>query len=309
MEPAFRKKIRRWKNEALFHCEKAKVFFSISLIFLLVGVVSMLTRGFNLGIDFTGGSIIDVKFENPVTVSEVRDVLSDHKLGSSIIQLGSMDGQQTEESQSVLIRTGIISDDQRVETMTDMTNRLGPNEVLRVENVGATVGRDLVKSAMGAVALSWVLMIIYITIRFEHNFAFAAIIALIIDVMVTLSWFSLLQLEMDSSFVAALLTVVGYSINGTIVIFDRIRENLHTHRRSESLGDMVDNSIWQTMNRSIYTSATTLFAVIAIFLFGGETIRNFSFAMLVGFSSGFYTSTFLAGPLWIKLRTAALTNK
>lgn len=96
----------------------------------------MLTRGFNLGIDFTGGSIIDVKFENPVTVSEVRDVLSDHKLGSSIIQLGSMDGQQTEESQSVLIRTGIISDDQRVETMTDMTNRLGPNEVLRVENSG-----------------------------------------------------------------------------------------------------------------------------------------------------------------------------
>ena len=283
--------------------KKAKVFFSISLIFLLVGVVSMLTRGFNLGIDFTGGSIIDVTFENPVTVSEVRDVLSDHKLGSSIIQLGSMDGQQTEESQSVLIRTGIISDDQRVETMTDMTNRLGPNEVLRVENVGATVGRDLVKSAMGAVALSWVLMIIYITIRFEHNFAFAAIIALIIDVMVTLSWFSLLQLEMDSSFVAALLTVVGYSINGTIVIFDRIRENLHTHRRSESLGDMVDNSIWQTMNRSIYTSATTLFAVIAIFLFGGETIRNFSFAMLVGFSSGFYTSTFLAGPLWIKLRS------
>ena len=203
--------------------KKAKVFFSISLIFLLVGVVSMLTRGFNLGIDFTGGSIIDVKFENPVTVSEVRDVLSDHKLGSSIIQLGSMDGQQTEESQSVLIRTGIISDDQRVETMTDMTNRLGPNEVLRVENVGATVGRDLVKSAMGAVALSWVLM--------------------------------------------------------------------------------MDNSIWQTMNRSIYTSATTLFAVIAIFLFGGETIRNFSFAMLVGFSSGFYTSTFLAGPLWIKLRS------
>ena len=151
-------------------------------------------------------------------------------------------------------------------------------------------------------------MIIYITIRFEHNFAFAAIIALIIDVMVTLSWFSLLQLEMDSSFVAALLTVVGYSINGTIVIFDRIRENLHTHRRSESLGDMVDNSIWQTMNRSIYTSATTLFAVIAIFLFGGETIRNFSFAMLVGFSSGFYTSTFLAGPLWIKLRSRG-TNK
>jgi preprotein translocase subunit SecF len=282
--------------------KRAKLFFSISAIFLLIGVISMITRGFNLGIDFTGGSIIDIKFEKAVSVSQVRDVLSDHKLGNSIIQLGSTDGSQAEESQSVLIRTGLISDEQRVETMNDLTNRLGANEVLRVENVGATVGKDLVKSAIGAVVLSWLLMIIYITIRFEHNFAFAAIIALIIDVLVTLSWFSLLHLEMDSSFVAALLTVVGYSINGTIVIFDRIRENLHTHRRSESLGDMVDNSIWQTMTRSIYTTVTTLFAVVAIFLFGGETIRNFSFAMLVGFSSGFYTSTFLAGPLWIFLK-------
>ena len=120
--------------------------------------------------------------------------------------------------------------------------------------------------------------------------------------MVTLSYFSLLHLEIDSSFVAALLTVVGYSVNGTIVIFDRIRENLHTHRRNESMEDMVDNSIWQTMTRSIYTTLTTLFAVVAIFLFGGETIHNFSFAMLVGFSSGFYTSTFLSGTMWLFLR-------
>ncbi|UQT40370.1 protein translocase subunit SecF [Acidaminococcus intestini] len=289
--------------------KKAKVFFSISLIFLLVGVVSMLTRGFNLGIDFTGGSIIDVKFENPVTVSEVRDVLSDHKLGSSIIQLGSMDGQQTEESQSVLIRTGIISDDQRVETMTDMTNRLGPNEVLRVENVGATVGRDLVKSAMGAVALSWVLMIIYITIRFEHNFAFAAIIALIIDVMVTLSWFSLLQLEMDSSFVAALLTVVGYSINGTIVIFDRIRENLHTHRRSESLGDMVDNSIWQTMNRSIYTSATTLLPSLPSSCLVGRRFGTFLLLCLLALAVGSIRRPSWLVPCGSSCAAAALTNK
>ena len=107
---------------------------------------------------------------------------------------------------------------------------------------------------------------------------------------------------MDSSFVAALLTVVGYSINGTIVIFDRIRENLKVRRRSESLGEMIDNSIWQTMARSCYTVGTSLFAIVSIFLFGGETIRNFSFAMLVGFSSGFYTSVFLAGPLWLLLR-------
>jgi len=281
--------------------KNAKLFFALNIIVLVIGIGSMLVRGFNLGIDFTGGSLMDLKFDQPVTVAQVREVLSDHKLGNSIIQLGST-GDQATSSQSVLIRTGLINDSQRLEVMNDLTARLGSNQMLRVENVGATVGNDLVKSAIGAVALSWVLMIIYITIRFELRFALAAIIALIIDVMVTLSYFSVLQLEIDSSFVAALLTVVGYSINGTIVIFDRIRENLHTHRRTESMADLVDASIWQTMNRSIYTSLTTLFAVVAIFLFGGETIHNFSFAMLVGFGSGFYTSTFLAGSLWLFLR-------
>ena len=279
----------------------AKIFFSITAVVLIVGIVSMFTRGFNLGIDFTGGSILDIKFDQPVSVAQVRTVLSDHQLGSSVIQLGSSD-QQVESSQSVLIRTGLVSDSQRVEVMNDLTSRLGKNEVLRVENVGATVGSDLVKSAVGAVVLSWVLMIIYITIRFELRFALAAIVALIIDVLVTLTWFSVLHLEIDSSFVAALLTVVGYSVNGTIVVFDRIRENLHTHRRNESMGDLVDASIWQTMTRSVYTTLTTLFAVVAIFLFGGETIHNFSFAMLVGFGSGFYTSTFLAGSMWLFFR-------
>ena len=145
-------------------------------------------------------------------------------------------------------------------------------------------------------------MIAYITMRFEFRFAIAAIIALIIDVMVTLSYFSLFHMEMDSSFVAALLTVVGYSVNGTIVIFDRIRENLKIHRRSESMSEMIDNSIWQTMGRSVYTVGTSLFAVVSIFLWGGDTIHNFAFAMLVGFSSGAYTSTLLAGPMWLFLR-------
>lgn len=278
--------------------KRAKIFCSISAIFILIGIGSMLFRGFNLGIDFTGGSILDLKFEKAVTTSQVRDVLKDHKLGNSIIQLGTSSGTKT-ESQSVLIRTGVINDENRREVMTDLNSKLGAFQTLRVENVGATVGGELVRQAALAVVLSWILMIIYITIRFEFKFAIAAIIALIIDVMVTLSTFSLLQLELDSTFVAALLTVVGYSVNGTIVIFDRIRENLKNHRRTESIEDMVDKSIWQCMTRSLYTSLSTLFAVVAIFLFGGETIHNFSFAMLVGFTSGFYTSTFIAGSLWI----------
>ncbi|CAK7029090.1 protein translocase subunit SecF [Phascolarctobacterium sp.] len=277
-----------------------KIFFSITIIFLLIGIGSIVTRGFNLGIDFTGGSIVDLTFENPVSVAQVRDVLKEHDMGNSIIQLENSDGKT--ESNSVLIRTGVVGDTELRSTMGDLQSKLGNYQIQRVEQVGATIGSELVEQAAIAIFLSWILMIAYITFRFEFKFAIAAIIALIIDVMVVLSYFSLFQMEMDSSFVAALLTVVGYSVNGTIVIFDRIRENLKIHRRSESLADMIDHSIWQCMTRTIYTVATSLFAIVSIFLFGGETIHNFSFAMLVGFASGAYTSIFLAGPMWLFLK-------
>lgn len=277
-----------------------KIFFSITIIFLLIGFGSIVTRGFNLGIDFTGGSIVDLTFANPVNVAQVRDVLKEHDMGNSIIQLENSDGKT--EANSVLIRTGVVEDTELRATMNDLQSKLGNYQIQRVEQVGATIGSELVQQAAMAIVLSWVLMIAYITFRFEFKFAIAAIIALIIDVLVVLSYFSLFQMEMDSSFVAALLTVVGYSVNGTIVIFDRIRENLKIHRRSESLGEMVDNSIWQCMTRTIYTVATSLFAIVSIFLFGGETIHNFSFAMLVGFASGAYTSIFLAGPMWMFLK-------
>lgn len=281
--------------------KRYKIFFAITITFLIIGFGSMLFKGFNLGIDFTGGSIMDLQFNKAVTVAEVRDVLKERDLGNAIIQLESNDSSAT-QAKGVLIRTGVISDEQRQQVMADLKSKLGNFDIQRVENVGATIGGELIQQAVMAIVLSWILMIAYITIRFEFKFAIAAIIALIIDVSVTLSYFSLFHMELDSSFVAALLTVVGYSVNGTIVIFDRIRENLKIHRRSESMTDMVDNSIWQTMGRSVYTVGTSLFAVVAIFLWGGDTIRNFAFAMLVGFSSGAYTSTLLAGPLWMLLR-------
>ena len=281
--------------------KRYKIFFAITITFLIIGLGSMIVKGFNMGIDFTGGSVMHLQFHKTVSVAEVRDVLKERDLGNAIIQLESSDSAVT-SAKGVLIRTGVISDEQRQQVMADLKSKLGDFDIQRVENVGATIGGELIQQAVLAIVLSWVLMIAYITIRFEFRFALAAIIALIIDVTVTLSYFSLFHVEMDSSFVAALLTVVGYSVNGTIVIFDRIRENLKIHRRSESMTEMVDNSIWQTMGRSIYTVGTSLFAVVSIFLWGGETIRNFAFAMLVGFSSGAYTSTLLAGPLWMLLR-------
>ena len=239
-------------------------------------------------------------FENPVNVAQVRDVLKEHDMGNSIIQLENSDGKT--EANSVLIRTGVVEDTELRATMNDLQSKLGNYQIQRVEQVGATIGSELVQQAAMAIVLSWVLMIAYITFRFEFKFAIAAIIALIIDVLVVLSYFSLFQMEMDSSFVAALLTVVGFSINGTVVIFDRIRENLKLHRRSEGLEELVETSIWQCMTRTVYTESTALFAVLVIFLYGGATIHNFMFAMLVGFASGGYTSICLAGPMWIKMR-------
>ena len=277
-----------------------KIFFSLTIIVLCIGIGSMFVKGFNLGIDFTGGSLMDLKFAKAVSVGEVRDVLKAHDLGGAVIQLESKDTNVT-EAQGVLIRTPNINDGDRQKVMADLKSKLGDYEINRVENVGATVGGELIEKGIEAILVSWLLMIAYISWRFQFKFALAAIIALVIDVMVTLSYVSFFQFEVDSTFVAALLSVVGYSINGTIVIFDRIREELKVHRRSESIGRMIDRSIWSTMTRSIYTNGTSLFAVLSIFLFGGETIHSFSFAMLVGFCSGFYTSVCLAGSLWMLL--------
>ena len=248
-----------------------KYFMGLTLIVLVLGVVSVFTSGFNMGIDFTGGSIVDLTFNQEVTVAQVRDVLTEHGMGNSIIQLEN--STNNEASKSVLIRTGLVEDEQLRAAVNDM-KALGDYQINRMENIGATIGEELIEQAAMAVVLSWLLMIVYITYRFEFNFAVAAVAALVIDVFVTISYFSFFQMELDSSFVAALLTVVGFSINGTVVIFDRIRENLKLHRRSEGLD----------------------------FLYGGATIHNFMFAMLVGFASGGYTSICLAGPMWIKMR-------
>ena len=185
-----------------------KIFISVTLTILAIGVGSMIMKGFNLGIDFKGGNIIDITFDKAVTVSDIRNVLDKHDLGSSIIQLATNDDSTS--SKSVLIRTGIIGDDVRQDTLTDLKKQIGEYNVNRVENVGATVGSELVKQAIIAIIVSWILMILYITMRFEVRFAVAAVFSLVIDVMMVVSWFSFFQWEIDSSFVAALLTVVGF---------------------------------------------------------------------------------------------------
>ena len=274
-------------------------WFAISLLLIIPGFISMVIQGFNLGIDFTGGTLLDLKFSRPVSVAEIRDALKDYHLENSTIQLALADNQ--EKAANAMIRTHTLEESERRTVLSGLEQKLGKFDVLRAEKVGAVIGSELTRQAIIALLVSWLLMIGYISYRFEFKFAIAAIIALVHDIFVVMGVFSIFRLEIDATFVAALLTIVGYSINDTIVIFDRIRENLKSHRKTELFSDLVNRSIWQTMTRSIYTVLTVLFATAALYIFGGETTKHFSLALLIGFTSGAYSSIFNASPIWVLL--------
>ena len=281
---------------------KSKLWFIISLLVIVPGLISMATRGFNFGIDFTGGTIIDLKFEQPVHIAQIRESLKQYGLDGSTIQL-SGESSDVESSTDVMIRTVDLEEDNRKQVMASIRSEVGNYEVMREEKVGATIGSELIMNAVMALVISWVLIILYIAYRFEFKFGIVAVIALVHDILIVLAFFSFTQRQIDSSFVGALLTIVGYSINDTIVIFDRIRENLKLHfRRGGNLNVLLNTSIYQTLTRSLYTVFTVLFTTFALYFFGGETTKDFAFALLVGFASGCYSSIFIAGPLWLTLR-------
>ena len=284
---------------------KRKIWFIISLLVIIPGIFSMVTRGFNFGIDFTGGTIIDLRFEQPVNITQIRDSLRPYGLDGSTIQL-SGETSDVETSTDVMIRTVDLEENDRKAVMSSIRSEVGNYEVMREEKVGATIGSELIMNAVMALVISWVLIILYIAYRFEFRFGIAAVIALVHDILIVLAFFSFTQRQIDSSFVAALLTIVGYSINDTIVIFDRIRENLKLHfRRGGDFNELVNRSIYQTLTRSLYTVFTVLFTTFALYFFGGETTKDFAFALLVGFASGCYSSIFIASPLWLTLRNWA----
>ena len=285
--------------------KRSKVWFIISLLVIIPGLISMATRGFNFGIDFTGGTIMDLKFVQPVTLTQIRDSLKPYGLDGSTIQL-SGESSNVESSTDVMIRTVDLEENARKDVMASIRSNVGSYEVMREEKVGATIGSELIMNAVMALVISWGLIILYIAYRFEFNFGIAAVLALIHDILIVLAFFSFTQRQIDSSFVAALLTIVGYSINDTIVIFDRIRENLKLHfRRGGDLNEIVNRSIYQTLTRSLDTVFTCLFTVLALYFFGGETTKDFAFALIVGFASGCYSSIFIASPLWLTLRKRA----
>jgi preprotein translocase subunit SecF len=273
---------------------KMKIWFAISLTMIVVSLASVILHGgLNYGIDFAGGTLVQIKFQQGTTTEKLRHALKPIQLESSIIQqLGP---------QEVVIRTtGAASDlkglSARIEDVLSAAYGKGGFEVRRLEAVGPKVGKDLTNKAILAIVFSWIGMLIYIAWRFEFRFAVGGIVALIHDVIITIGALSLLNKEFTLTIVAALLTIIGYSINDTIVVYDRIRENVRKSTR-KNLGEVINASINETLSRTILTSLTVFIVVTILFILGGEVIHDFAFALLVGVVVGTYSSIFIASPI------------
>ena len=277
-----------------------KTWLTLSGILVLGCLILLLTRGLNFGLDFTGGTLLERDFKKPVTAAQIRSVLTGPELKE--LDLGKSVIQPVGDGSEALIRTKALSDQEIRKVDEALAKKFDKVEERRTEMVEPVIGRELLAQAGWALLIAWLLIMIYIGFRFEFRFGIAAVAALIHDVVIALGIFALIGREVNMPFVAAILTIVGYSINDTIVVFDRIRENLQKRRR-EGLVELVNDSIVQTLPRTINTSVTTLFAIVAILLFGGATLKDFSLALFIGIIVGTYSSIYIASPLWLGLKS------
>lgn len=273
--------------------EKRKYFYIFSSILIIAGIISMFARGFNLGIDFKGGALLRYKMDSSITAAEVRTTVDSLKIvnQSSVQKSGD----------NFLIRTSEVDQTQTKQITDALKAKFKNVEYLSVDSVGATIGSELARNAILSVLIAMVLMLVYISFRFEWTFGLAAVLALFHDILIVCGLFSIFQWEIDSAFIAAILTIVGYSINDTIVIFDRVRENIRK-KSKEDLAAMLDKSIMQTLNRSVNTVLTALFPLVTLYLFGGSTIKTFVLAMLIGFIFGCYSSICVASPIYYEIK-------
>ena len=265
----------------------------ISIILFTLSILLVFFKGLNYGIDFKGGTLIELRTEKSIKASSIRDILSSMNLGDVNVKKFGKDGdylikvEQKESNNNELIP----------EIKKRLTDNLNAEiDFRRVENVGPKVSAELLESSIIAISLALAAMLFYIWIRFEWQFSVGSIVALFHDVVITLGIFSLLSLEINLSIIAAVLTIVGYSMNDTVVIYDRIRENLFKYTKI-SISDIANLSINETLARTIITSVTTLLALVSIYTLGGEILRGFSFAMILGVIIGTYSSIFVASPI------------
>ncbi|MDA8829077.1 protein translocase subunit SecF [Candidatus Pelagibacter bacterium] len=280
-----------------------KLFNLISLSLVIASVLLLFFKGLNFGVDFKGGTLIELRSNDKnINVTSLRQSFNKMNLGDfNIKKFGN------ENDFLIKIEKKDTSANAIEVIKKDLTSSLGSSfNFRRVENVGPKVSSELLKSGIIAIVLSLVAMLFYIWIRFEWQFSLGAILALFHDVIITLGLFSLFSLEINLSIVAAVLTIVGYSMNDTVVIYDRVRENLRKFSDIK-IYELTNISINETLSRTIITSATTLLALVSIYLFGGEILKGFSLAMIMGVVFGTYSSIYIANPILVKLRVSQKT--
>ena len=279
-------------------------FNILSLILVLISLIFITFKGLNYGIDFKGGTLIEIRLENKdIKVSNIRDSLRK-------INLGDVNVKNFGEDSDFLIKIEEkLNNNEALITKIKTTLNQDLNEEVnyrRVESVGPKVSAELLKSGVISIGLALLMMLFYIWFRFEWQFSIGAIVAIFHDVIITLGIFSLLSLEINLSIVAAVLTIVGYSMNDTVVIFDRVRENLKKYADIK-IFDLTNLSINETLSRTLITSVTTLLALLSIFFFGGEILKGFSFAMILGVILGTYSSIFIANPVLVYFKVSQKT--
>jgi len=268
-----------------------RMAYIISTVIILVGLISIIFQGFNYGIDFAGGTLLQIRFAKSVSTTEVRNVLNEFNLSQSTIQ-------NLSENEFV-IRTEKIDSEQRKEILSAFRENLAGLDILRVESVGPVIGENLKKLALYALLFAFIGIILYITLRFEFKFSIISILALLHDCLIVLGIFSLLQKEITISIIAAVLTIIGYSLNNTIVILDRLRENIK-FKTKEPFGNLINLSINQSLSRTINTALTTILPVLALYFFGGNILSDFALALFLGMIAGTYSSIFIASPLLLE---------
>ncbi len=268
-----------------------RMAYIISTVIILVGLISIIFQGFNYGIDFAGGTLLQIRFDKSVSTTEVRNVLNEFNLSQSTIQ-------NLSENEFV-IRTEKIDSDKRKEILSAFRENLAGLDILRVESVGPVIGENLKKLALYALLFAFIGIILYITMRFEFKFSIISILALLHDCLIVLGIFSLLQKEITISIIAAVLTIIGYSLNNTIVILDRLRENIK-FKTKEPFENLINLSINQSLSRTINTALTTILPVLALYFFGGNILSDFALALFLGMIAGTYSSIFIASPLLLE---------
>jgi len=280
-----------------------KSFNILSGILIIASLVFLVFKGLNFGVDFKGGTLIELRTDkSSANITKIRDSFNQMNLGDvSVKNFGN------ETDFVVKFEKQNSNDPQFIEEIkTKLSNSIGTVDFRRVENVGPKVSAELLRSGVIAIALSLAAMLLYIWIRFEWQFSLGAILALFHDVIITLGVFSVFSLEINLSIVAAVLTIVGYSMNDTVVIFDRVRENLRKYA-DVKIFELTNISINETLSRTIITSVTTLLALLSIFIFGGEILKGFSLAMILGVIFGTYSSIYIANPILVALNVSQRT--